>query len=217
MPSVARSKMWYIRITAPWEHIQVKVKEMKGWVDYVGCFIGYHVGDKTKKRHCHIALKISSELQKQSLDTRMKKLFGVERSDYSSKPWDGEDDALAYMYHDPSGEIDNSLGLSSEQVEKLRSRNADIQKIVSKAKEQASNRVVDYVLGKISEAGAEPWTADEIGYAIQKAIYQGLFYDPGDFVLERYINEILCKQCQTEDQLRVMWAARFRRLKISNE
>lgn len=207
--------MWYIRITAPWEHIENKVKEMKGWVDYTGSFIGYHTGDKTKKQHAHVALKISSELQKQSLDTRMKKLFGVERSDYSSKPWDGEDDALAYMYHDKEAKIDNDLKLTAEQIESLKARNNDIQKIVAKAKEQASNRVVDHVLTKIREAGGESWTEYEIGYAIQKAIHQGLFYDPGDFVLERYINEILCKQCQTEDQLRMMWDTRFSRLKIS--
>lgn len=121
------------------------------------------------------------------------------------------------MFHDTEGKVDNSLGLTDEQIEKLKSRNQDIQKIVSKAKEQASNRVVEYVLTKIREAGNEQWTEYEIGYAIQKAIHQGLFYDPGDFVLERYINEILCKQCQTEDQLRMMWDARFRRLKISKE
>lgn len=215
MPSVVRSKLWYIRITAPWEHIENKVKELKGWVDYTGSFIGYHTGDKTKKQHAHIALSLSSELQKQSIDTRMKKLFGVERSDYSSKPWDGEHDALAYMYHDTEAKIDNGLSLTDEQIESLKARNNDIQKIVSKAKEHASNRVVDYVLNLIRESGQPDWSPEEIGFQIQKAIYQGLFYDPGDFVLERYINEILCKQCQTEDQLRQMWAVRFSRLKIS--
>lgn len=190
---------------------------MKGWVDYLNSFIGYHTGDKTKKQHAHIALKMSSELQKQSIDTRMKKLFGVERSDYSSKPWDGEDDALAYMYHDAAGSIDHDMSFDEAKIESLKARNVDIQKIVSKAKEQASNRVVDYVLNIIRQAGQYDWTASEIGFEIQKAIHKGLFYDPGDFVLERYINEILCKQCQTDEQLRAMWEQRFRRLRISQD
>ena len=213
MPSLARSKLWYVRVTAPWDHIKAKAKEMKGWVDYTGSFVGYHTGDKTKKQHAHIALKLSSELQKQSLDTRMKKLFGVERSDYSSKPWDGEDDALAYMYHDKEALIDQDL-VSEDKIPGLKARNDDIQKIVSKAKEHASNRVVDHVLTKIRESGIT-WNDYDIGYEIQKAIYQGLFYDPGDFVLERYINEILCKQCTSEDELHRMFASRWARLKIS--
>ena len=213
MPNVVRSKQWYIRITAPWEHIENKVKLMREWLDFEDYMMGLHIGGKTGKPHAHIALKMKSDLQKQSLDVRIKKLFGVERSDYSSKVWDGDLKALSYMYHDPAGRVIVGFGLTEAQVNDLQRMNAVAQEIVAEAKEKASYKVVQYVLDKIKESGCK-WTVYEIGWEIQKGVYSGRFHEPGDFTFERYVNEILCKQCDTEDELRDMFAARMSRLKI---
>lgn len=199
MPSIARSKNWYIRVTGLWEHLRPQMVVMKGWIDYVGYFAGYHIGEKTEKPHVHIALSLSSELQKQSLDKRLKDLFQVKGSDYSSKPWDGGEDALSYMYHDVKAEIDNQLGLPTETIERIKARNVQVQKIISEAKEKASCRVVEYVLTKIVESG-HMWSLRDIALEIWKGVHAGQFYHPGP-QYKRYVEEIYCKQCKDEEEL----------------
>lgn len=199
MPSVARSKSWYVRVTAPWEFLQQKMVVVCSWIDYEGYFAGYHIGEKTEKPHVHIALKLKSDLQKQSLDKRLKELFQVKGSDYSSKPWDGEEDALSYMYHDNKVEIDNQLGLSNDAIERIKARNIQVQKIVAEAKEKASCKVVEYVLTKIHESGTF-WNIRAIAYEIWKGVHSGQFYHPGP-QYKRYIEEIYCKQCKDEEEL----------------
>lgn len=189
MPSVGKSDKWFIRITAPWEHIQSKVDTFREWIDYMSCMIGYHHGDKRGAPHAHICLILKSELQKQSIDVRFKKLYGVAGAQYSSKIWDGDRKAMSYLYHDPKGEVVNYMGLSDDEIDSLKELNSDIQKVVEINKGRASHKVVDYVLSKASLG----WSRYDIGECILRAVAQGEFYDPGDFALERYINEIELK------------------------
>ena len=72
MPSVAKSSKWFIRITSPWDHIRSKVSTIQGWIDYESMMIGYHHGDKRGAPHAHFCLVMKTELQKQSIDVRMK-------------------------------------------------------------------------------------------------------------------------------------------------
>lgn len=188
-----RSNQWFIRITAPWEHIKSKIPTVESWIDYRSMMVGYHHGDKNGAPHAHICLILSSELQKQSLDTRMKKLFGVEKQQYSSKVWDGDRKAMSYLYHDAEGEVVNMMGLTDEEVEGLKTLNRDIQKVVAVNKGKASHRVVEYVMEKWMSGGGVSWTRWEIGDCILRAVSEGQFYDPGDMLLERYINEIELK------------------------
>lgn len=213
MPSVAKSTKWYVRITAPHEHCENKLRDVKGWIDYEASMVGFHIGGKTGKPHIHIALKMKTELQKQSIDARFKKLFDVKGADYSSKIWDGDNKALSYMYHDEGGRVISDLGLSEAEIADLKRMNAIVQEQVKVAKEKASYKCVEYVLEKIRESGYT-WTAYEIGWCIQQAIYSGRIHEPGDYQLERFINEILCKQCTSEDELRRMFENRMQRMKI---
>lgn len=210
MPQVKKSKEWYIRITAPWEHIRSKVPVMVQWIDYVGHMIGYHHGEKRGAPHAHIALRLSSELQQQSVRARFTKLFDVAGTQYASKPWDGDKKALSYLYHDSGGVVENALGLSNEEIDALKDLNTNIQKVVEENKERSSHKVVDYVL---KEADGNVLSRREIITVILRAVAQGLFYDPGDFVLERYANEIELKQVVGDkDRLQEAIDARIARL-----
>lgn len=199
MPSVVRSKMWYIRITAPWEFLKQKISTVREWIDYDGDFSGYHIGESTEKPHMHIALRLTSELQKQSMDKRLKELFQVKGSDYSSKPWDGNEDALSYMFHDKHEEYENHIGFTDDDIERLKARNRQVQKIVAEAKEKASNKVVDYVLNKIKDSG-NYWSIRDIALEIWKGVHSGQFYHPGH-LYKRYVEEIYCKQSTDEESL----------------
>lgn len=212
MPSIARSNQWFIRITAPWEHIRSKLETIQGWIDFSGMMVGLHHGDKQGAPHGHIAIRLKSELQKQSIDSRCKKLFDVERQQYSSKLWDGNIKALSYLYHDPKGEVINHMNLSDEEIKVIKTLNEDIQKVVQANKGRASHKVVDYVLEK-AKSSDMVMTRWEIGECILKAVAEGQFYDPGDFVLERYINEIELKLNKDDKHnLQEVIASRLNRL-----
>lgn len=216
MSKQVRSKLWFIRVDGPWEHLKLKSKDVKGWIDYSGCIIGYHNGDKeVPNPHLHMCLMLRSELQKQSLDTRVKKLFGVAKGGYSSKVWDGNlgRGAVSYLLHDPKGEIDDSIGLTPDQWASLKLTNEVIQEEITKAKEKASHKVIDYVLEKITESG-EKWDAERIYLQIIKGVWNRMFYDPGDFQLQKYIDEILIRQCENENELTAYAYSRMMRLAV---
>lgn len=209
MPSVAKSKQWFIRITAPWEHITSKIPTVLGWIDFQGMMVGLHHGDKKGAPHAHICLKLSSELQKQSVDSRFKKLYDVAGAQYSSKLWDGDVKAMSYLYHDKKGEVINHMGLSDEEITKIKDLNDDIQKVVEENKKRASHRVVEFVLAQANDG----WDRFDIARCILTAVAHGEFYDPGDFALERYINEIELKLVKdNKDRLEEVLASRINRL-----
>lgn len=209
MPSVGKSNKWFIRITAPWDHIRPQLETMKGWIDYKGMMVGLHHGDKRGAPHAHIVLELTSELQKQSIDVRCKKLFGVSGAQYSSKAWDGDKKALSYLYHDKEGLVIDFMGLSPEEIKELVEINKQVQKVVEVNKGKASHKVVDYVLSKANIG----WSRWDIGECILRAVAHGEFYDPGDFALERYINEIELKLVKDDKtQLATTIASRLNRL-----
>ena len=82
---------------------------MRSKIDYDSSVIGYHVGKKTGKPHAHIALVMKSTVQKQSIDHRMKLIFGVKGSDYSSKIWDGAHKVISYLHHDVGGKVEYNM------------------------------------------------------------------------------------------------------------
>lgn len=194
MPSDAKSLNWFVRITAPWTLLEPKVAEVKSWIDVSGVAVGYHIGGKTKKEHVHIAVQMNKELQKQSIDVRFKKLFGVKGADYSSKIWDGSDKVLSYLYHDPKGKVEYyKLELSAERLDAIK-KTADVYSdIVKTAKEKASTRIPDLCLEAIKASG-EDWTDRKICRWIVTGIAEGRWYNPGTFMIEKYVQEVALRQ-----------------------
>lgn len=188
---------WCVRVTAPWEHIEIKYKEVQGWIDYDNSAIGYHIGGKTKKAHAHIVLQLKSVLQKQSLDTRMKKLFDVKGADYSSKPWDGDKKALSYLYHDKSGKVEINMEMSEETKKEISNLVEVYDEIVTTAKGKASYKCVDTVLEEI-KSSEQLWKPRQIVRRILMGVRAGKWHPPGA-MLERYVDEILIKQGNDDD------------------
>lgn len=219
------SSLWFIRITAPHEHCENKVKEVREWIDFSGAMVGYHVGAKTEKPHIHIALSIKSPLQQQSLGTRIRKTFGVKGAgEYSIKVWDGNPNALSYLYHDVEGKVvDYGFKFSEEFIARLKETNSIIQEQVKQAKEKAGFKVVEYVLDKIAEQKAtegkdKRWTRTQICECIVEAVYNKQFYYPGDFAMGKYIMEIEIKQTASgadgKDERAYLASALLRRLRL---
>lgn len=190
------SQTWFVRVTLP--HVAFKTlldQNQISFVDHVRFLVVTHVGEKTEKEHVHILLELSSALQKQTVDKRYKRIFGVSGADYSSKPWDGDMGAGAgsYLFHDPTATVLHCKGFSEEQIDNFKRLNADIQKVVEVNKQRASGRCVERVLKEIADSNRE-WTRKEVARKLLTDIREGVMYEPGDYVLRRYIEEIYTKQ-----------------------
>lgn len=203
MPSVFRSDKWFFRVTLP--HLAVRKlwdEAMNGvkFIDMTRCLMVAHVGDKTEKEHVHCIIQLSKPLQKQSIDVRLKSVFGVSGADYSSKPWDGgmEHGAGSYLYHDPTAFEVFIKGFTEEERIKFRECNQQVQEVVQENKSRASGRCVERTLALIKESD-RVWKRAEIALQLLKDIRDDKMYECGDFVLRKYIEEIYMKQLSNTD------------------
>lgn len=192
------SSEWFVRITAPWDHIEVKYKSLLEYIDVKETAIGYHIGTKTGKAHAHIAIRMLKGLQKQSLDLRLKKLFDVKGSDYSSKVWDGSYKVLSYLYHDTNGKVVINMPLTPEQQTEVNNLVTVYNEIVTTAKSKATYKCVDHVLEAIADSKTI-WSTSDIVRYIMVGVRQGRWHPPGKFQLEKYVDEIRIKQGSDDD------------------
>lgn len=213
------SKYWFIRITKP--HLQFmqniyrtqvdllngqlvltkQMEDMTWWMaDHVRFLAVAHVGEKTEKEHVHCLIELSESKQKQTVDKRYKRECGVSGPNYSSKVWDGDMGAGAgsYLFHDPTARILANVGFTDEQLDNFRKLNQDVQKVIEVNKQRASGRCVERLLHLIVDSGRN-WTRREIARKLITDIREGVMYEPGDYVLRRYIEEIYSKQLQGND------------------
>lgn len=198
MPAVARSDKWFFRVTLPHEAIRKLWSDaMKGakFIDMNRCLMVAHVGEKTEKEHVHCIIELSKVLQKQSVDVRIKSVFGVSGADYSSKPWDGnmEHGAGSYMYHDVSATEIYNKGFSDEDIGRFKQCNQQIQEVVEENKSRASGRCVERTL-KLIEQSNRDWTRREILYQLLSDIREDKMYECGDYNLNKFMEEIYMKQ-----------------------
>lgn len=190
MPSVGKAYSWFVRVDGVHEWLKERIKIVQGWVDTTRLLACLHVGEKKDNPHIHFVIQMSSELQKQSFDVRLKKVFqGITGSSYSSKYWDGQDSACAYMFHESDDSVCANKGFTEDDIERFRALNNATQKVIEVNKAKASGRIVDRVL-----AEATPdWTRIDIAKRMLSMIREGEFYEPGDFVLKKYIEEVYMK------------------------
>lgn len=190
MPSVAKSNTWFVRITGPHDWLKEKVKVILGWIDtkrILGCL---HNGDKKENPHCHFVIDLSTELQKQSFDTRIKKVFDVDRGNYSSKVWDGGDGACGYMFHESDDSIFCNKGFSDEDIERFRELNRAHQKVIAVNKEKASHKFIDRAMKEFE--GTTPHRLELVKYFV-KLVHEGEIYYPGMYRMKQMVEEVRIK------------------------
>lgn len=190
MPSIARSKQWFCRITLPHSIITEKISKLSEWIDLVNVLCLLHTGDKTEKEHCHFTITLTSELQKQAFDKRVRLIFDVKGADYSSKPWDGESSANSYMFHDPTFSIVLNKGYTSDDITSFITANAQVQKIVAINQSRGPGKIVQSVVQQLQ--GTLP-DKIQIGTILLEKIRDGEMYEPGNYKLAQLIEEIYLK------------------------
>lgn len=201
MPLTKVSNDWFIRITQPYDFIKVQLSDIQNWNNVTRVLVVSHIGEKTKKQHVHILLSLFSPLQQQSVNAIFKKFFTEPRC-ISSKVWDGKTDgesALSYLWHDSSAETLFIKGFSSDEIENSKVVCAGIVEEVNKRKQRAPGHCVSKILDEIV-ASKRIWNEEQIAMRILKMIRDGEMYEPGDFLIARYVNEIYSKQPQPRDK-----------------
>lgn len=154
-------------------------------------------------------LQLTSELQKQSLDVRIKTLFGVKGADYSSKPWDGADAAGGYMFHDVEYISIANKGFTDEEIKRYIDLNQKTQKVIAINKEKGANKNVEAVLEIFKN---DKPSKIEVATEFLRRVREGLMYDPGDWKLKSMTEEVLMKLCKNNEEFEVYCFTRLSNL-----
>lgn len=213
MPLTKVSQDWFIRITQPHDFIKSQLSEITTWSNVTRVLVVSHIGEKTKKQHVHMLLTLNKALQQQSVNAIFKKFFTEARC-LSIKVWDGKtsgQSALSYLWHDESAEILFNKGFTDVELEDSRVVCKGVVEEVNKRKQRAPGHCVSKILDEIIDSN-RVWNEEEICWRILQLVREGQIYEPGDFLIQRYVNEINSKQAQSPRKWRAWAEARISRI-----
>lgn len=112
--------------------------------DYKSIIAIKHVG--TTKENPHYHLVIRTNVLQQAFRVRMRKIFdqGKGNGHMSIKPWDGNNDAISYLFHeDENAKILVQHNISDETINLAKQRNRQVQQLVQASKDKASWKLED--------------------------------------------------------------------------
>ena len=161
--------------------------------DYQAIIAVKHFGSKGENEHYHIVIKTS--VKDQAFRVRMKKVFDKAKGNQhmSIKNWDGNIDAISYLFHeDENAEIIVRHNVSEETISKAKERNRDVQQKIEKAKSRASWTIEEELLQQYRRDGK---IGNEFSIA-KDIVLHALRHDkyvPNDFQLKAMASKILFK------------------------
>ena len=205
MPPVRVSgDKWFVRVDGAESFLRSKCQEVAGWLDTTQLLAVYHLGQKKENPHCHFVIEMSSTLQKQSFDIRIKNLFEVVKgTSYSTKLWDGNygEGAASYLFHETDAPILSCKGYTEIHINGFKSANESVQKMILINKEKANTKLLDKALDEFTPLEYHSTTKFEIYLYMLNCIRKSENYHPGDHNLKRYVLEVDLK-LQPEDRFR---------------
>jgi len=202
MPSVAKSSNWFVRVDGSQEFLKEKCLLLSA--QCVKMISVFHQGKKAENPHCHFLCSTDGDLQKQSWDVKLKKLFGVSGNGYSSKPWDGnliEEGAGTYLFHESiDSPILCSKDVSAEEIDKIKSTAKLVNKVIEANRQKAETKIPAKVIEKWQASGEDIWHDQRIVTCICEMARDGECYLPkGDFQWKAYVEEVKLKMCKTPE------------------
>lgn len=193
MPSLEKSASWFVRVDGPKSFLTQKCLSLLESVDTKRLLALYHEGEKKDNPHVHFTLETNTIIQKQSFAIRIKKLFEVaSKSAYSITSWDLSDSANSYMFHEEAEDIISNKGYTDSDIQRFRNMNIQVQKVVELNKQRAPGRCVERLLNHFKDNDIVPSRADIIELILEW-IRDGEMYEPGNFQLEKYMEEVYLK------------------------
>lgn len=186
----------------------VRVQALEGYTDKVMSIgLAYdlvaamkHKGDKEDPNpHFHIVVKTS--IENQTFRKRMKTLFpeGKGNGHMSIKPWDGNYDAISYLFHEaPDDPLLVAVGLSDADVERARERNKNVMLIVEKAKDKASWKLEDEGYTHFKGKMDSDWNIGS--WLMLQALRTGK-YPPAPYHLKAMVTRIQFRLCEGDTRM----------------
>jgi len=159
--------------------------------DYVSMVAMRHKGASGENPHYHLVIR--TDVKQQAFRVRMKKVFdlGSGNEHMSIKNWDGNIDAIAYLFHeDPQGTPHLISNVSTETIEKARQRNLEVTQKVAVAKEKASWKIEEELMKIYGATKVKP-DLHTISKDILLFALRNDKYPPNDFLLKSMANKIL--------------------------
>lgn len=188
------SDKWFVRVDGRESFLRQKCGELSSWIDVQVCHGVFHAGKSKENPHVHIIIMMLSTLQKQSFDVRIKKLFEItQRSEYSTKAWDGAygEGAGSYLYHEgDDSPVLCSKGLTELHVNGFKEANASVQRVVAINKEKANTKLIDLAMVEFHETEWSYAMEEDIFTYMLNRIKKGDNYHPGDFRLKTFVQEV---------------------------
>lgn len=172
-----------------------KILSLKSVADYESIVGIKHKGMKGDNPHYHLVIK--TQVKDQAFRVRMKKVFNASKGNahMGIKPWDGNIDALSYLFHeDQNAPLLIQHNVTDETIKKARERNADVQVKVAQAKERASWRLEDEVWEQIQKHDGGTST-DEIAKALILTALRNGKYMPNEYLLKSMVTRIQFRLC----------------------
>lgn len=200
MPSTVKSDKWFVRVDGPQEFLAEKLGLLS-----VNCsllFAVWHHGEKGDNPHCHFLCHTAGELQKQSWDVKLKKVFSVSGNGYASKPWDGrllEEGAATYLFHEGlESPILCKKGVKEEEIQRVKEISLIINKVVEANRQKAETKIPGKVIDKWNNLGKPVWHDQHLVRVICEMAQQGECYLPKtDWQWKAYIEECKLRMCET--------------------
>jgi len=166
--------------------------------DYISIVAVKHLGKKKDNPHYHFVIK--TQVKDQAFRVRMKKVFDMAKGNahMSIKNWDGDIDAISYLFHEDEREeiIVLRKNISDETIAKALERNRDVQEKVEKAKERASWRLEETLYQQIitrPEQVQKSMTEWDIAHELILLALRNDKYVPNDYLLKAMASKIKFK------------------------
>jgi hypothetical protein len=127
----------------------VRVQAVEGYalkmhtLEYDHMIAVKHLGAKGDNPHYHLVIR--TDVKAQAFRKRMKRCFpdGTGNAHMSIKPWDGDDKALSYLFHEEHGDEKATVivckGLTQERIDTLRAQNQTVQTLIVENKKKSSH------------------------------------------------------------------------------
>lgn len=190
MPNIKASNSFFCRISYQHAELEGPLNALAAWVDMARVIVATHKGDTKENEHVHMCVELTTTIQKQSFDVRLKKLFNLAggNKDFSSKVWDKSLDACSYLFHEPDAQVVLNRGHTDEDIALYKRMNERVQAIVKQNKEAGANKSIN----RIIELVGVDCTHDAILHAIHDDVRAGKMYHPG-FRLVAMVEEVYIK------------------------
>lgn len=201
-----KSKLWFVRMDGPEEHLRQKCGVLSQALDTVAMIAAFHKGNRGENPHCHICIEVQSEIQKQSFAVRLKTLFGiVSKSQYALDIWDGNrgKGAVSYLFHETEEKILVNKGFSDQELMDARKANEAVQAVVSVNKEKSSHKLVERALEEFKDVEDKWLLRSRILKFMVSECRDGQVYWPGSFMLKKYVEEVEVRLLKGEQELDV--------------